>query len=246
MPAHPPVSVDRTSPVPLYFQVAQQYEQAIIAGTLAPGDRLDNEIALADAIGVSRITMRQAISILVEKGMLARRRGVGTQVVSGRLRRSLELTSLYEDLDRAGQSPRTTVLALEQRPADDESARELQVEPGTPTWWLERLRFAGEEPLAIMRNRLPVDSVDLTGIDLESGGLYAHLRRAGVTLAVAQQTIGARRATAAEAALLTEKRGAPLLTLNRTSYDHTGRAVEFGQHAYRPSLHSFNLSVVER
>lgn len=246
MPLRPRVTLDRASPVPLYHQVAQQYEQAIGSGALSPGDMLDNEIALATSLGVSRPTMRQAIEVLVHKGLLVRKRGVGTQVVSGPVQRSLELTSLYDDLDRTGHHPRTDVLALAQRPADDEVAHELRLDPGTPTWRLERLRYADDEPLALMVNHLPLDVIDLADVDLVGHGLYEQLRRANVALVVAQQTISARRATASEATLLTEKRGAPLLTLNRTTFDNTGRAVEFGRHAYRPALHAFNLSVVDR
>src|SRR5215217_3356260 len=93
----PRFTLDRSSPVPLYFQVAEQIE---------------NEIALAKELGLSRPTMRQAIQVLVDKGMLVRKRGVGTQVVHGKIRRSVELTSLFDDLSAAGQKPRTEVIAV--------------------------------------------------------------------------------------------------------------------------------------
>src|SRR5678810_350516 len=96
------LSVDRSSPVPLYFQVAGQLEQAINDGVLAPGARVPNEMVLADELGVSRPTMRQALQTLVDKGMLVRKRGVGTQVVKAQIRRPVELTSLNDDLVRTG------------------------------------------------------------------------------------------------------------------------------------------------
>ena len=105
--AGPRFTLNRASPVPLYFQVAEQFEKAIIDGTIAPGERIDNEIALAKELGLSRPTMRQALQVLVDKGMLVRKRGVGTQVVHGKIRRSVELTSLFDDLSAAGQKPRT-------------------------------------------------------------------------------------------------------------------------------------------
>ena len=94
----PLIRVDRSSPVPLYYQVAQRLEELIEAGRMPPGYRLENEIALADQLGLSRPTMRQAIQHLVDKGLLVRKRGVGTQVVHGRVRRQVELSSLYDDL----------------------------------------------------------------------------------------------------------------------------------------------------
>ena len=68
------LSVDRTSPVPLYFQLSQQLEAAIEKGTLTPGSLLGNEIDLAQRLGLSRPTVRQAIQALVDKGLLVRRR----------------------------------------------------------------------------------------------------------------------------------------------------------------------------
>jgi len=246
MPDRPPITLDRSSPVPLYFQVAEQFEQAILSGAIAPGDRIDNEVDLAKELGLSRPTMRQAIQQLVDKGMLVRKRGVGTQVVHGRVRRSVELTSLYDDLTNAGQEPRTQIIRLGKVAADDELSHELQVTEGEAVWSLERLRFVGAEPLAIMRNYLPVDLIDLEAADLEHDGLYATLRRAGILIRVARQRIGCRRATSAEAARLDERRGSPVLTMQRTAYDNAGRAVEFGRHAYRPELYSFDLTLVER
>ena len=107
------VDLDRSSPVPLYFQVAQQIEHAINEGDLGPGDRLDNEISLAEKFGLSRPTMRRAIQELVDKGLLVRRRGIGTQVVHGRVKRPMDLTSLFDDLARSEQKPGTRVPARE-------------------------------------------------------------------------------------------------------------------------------------
>ena len=101
----PPIQVDRNSPVPLYFQVAQHLEQLIESGELAPGTRLENEIDLADRLRLSRPTMRRAIEYLVGRGLLVRKRGVGTQVVHAKVQRKVELTSLYDDLANTRRDP---------------------------------------------------------------------------------------------------------------------------------------------
>ena len=246
MQPHPQITLDRSSRVPLYFQVAEQFERAIISGAIAPGEKIDNEISLANSLGLSRPTMRQAIQVLVDKGMLVRKRGVGTQVVHGKISRSVELTSLFDDLSAAGQKPRSDVLALEQIPATEIVAQELQLTIGDRVWSLERLRFVGEEPLALMHNFLPTDVIDLSEVDLAKTGLYASLRQSGILMRVARQRIGARRADAVEARLLNEKRGAPLLTMQRTTYDNAGRAIEYGQHAYRADLYAFEATLVDR
>jgi len=236
--------LDRTSPVPLYFQVAQQMEQAIESGTLPPGSRLNNEIQLADSLGLSRPTMRRAIQYLVDKGLLVRKRGVGTQVVHAKMKRPIQLTSLYDDLASAQQGPTTRVLSNLVEPATDTVAHVLRVPEGSPVIRLKRLRFACGEPLALMRNHLPEGIADLTTPALEARGLYQQLRAAGINLRIASQSIGARAATAEEAKLLDEPRRAPLLTMVRTTLDDNGRTVEYGDHVYRASVYAFELTLL--
>jgi DNA-binding GntR family transcriptional regulator len=242
-PVSPTIQVDRNSPVPLYFQVAQHLEHLIESGELASGARLENEIDLADRLGLSRPTMRRAIAYLVDRGMLVRKRGVGTQVVHAKVQRQVELTSLYEDLAKTRRDPRTKVLSFTTAPAPDALAVEFGLPEGTEVYVFERVRYAGAEPLALMRNHVPVSLVRLTPDELEERGLYALLRAAGINLKIARQSIGARAATTAEARALGEAKGAPLLTMERAAYDDQGRPVEHGRHLYRASRYSFDLTL---
>jgi GntR family transcriptional regulator len=239
--------VDRTSPVPLYFQVAQQLERAIESGDLPPGAQLENEIQLAEQLGLSRPTMRRAMQYLVDRGLLVRKRGIGTQVAQAKFKRPVELSSLWDDLVRSGQQPTTTVLSSAREAAAGDIARKLAVADGTEVIVLERLRYASGEPIARMCNYLPTAlAPELTAEALQQRGLYELLRSGGVTLHAAAQTIGARAATAAEARMLHEPKGAALLTMERSTYDETGRTVEYGTHIYRASRYSFELSLLAR
>lgn len=236
-------ALDRTSPVPLYFQVAGRLEQLIESGQLPVGGRLENEVELADRLGVSRPTMRRAIQYLVERGVLVRKRGIGTQIVHPKVRRPVELSSLYDDLAKSGQQPTTRIRHLDVRPAPDHVAEALGVPEGTEVTWFERIRFATGEPLALMHNAVPVDVLPLRRDELETRGLYELLRAAGYVPRMADQVVGARAATAAEARLLGDPRGAPVLTMTRTAWDAGGRAVEYGSHIYRASRYSFALTL---
>lgn len=239
------VELDRSSPVPLYYQLAQAIEAAIRDGDLAPGDRFENELALAKRLTLSRPTTRRAIQELVDKGLLVRKRGVGTQVVQNPVHRRVELTSLFDDLTRAGQSPTTELLDYQRTVVDEEVAVELNLAAGAEVVMIQRLRCANGEPLAVMTNYLPADLAP-DADELESSGLYQALRTRGVHIRLARQRIGAKPATKTEARLLDEKPGAPLLTMSRTAFDDSGKAVEYGSHCYRASRYYFETTLVDK
>ncbi|HEY6492514.1 MAG TPA: GntR family transcriptional regulator [Trebonia sp.] len=237
--------VDKTSPVPLYFQIAENLKQAIESGAIQPGERLDNEVQLSERLNVSRPTVRQAIQRLTQEGLVVRQRGVGTVVVNRRIQRRLALSSLYEDLRTSGREPATSVLSVRSVPADEDTAAALGVSPGQSVTRIERVREADGHPLAVMRNYLPADL--LQGMEIESvlsrHGLYETLRQRGVQFHSAEEVIGARKATAAEASLLHAPRNSTVLTMTRVAIDPAGRAIEYGVHAYLAERYSFRVAL---
>lgn len=238
------LAINRTSPVPLYFQVAQHLEESISSGRISPGTLFENEILLAERLGLSRPTMRRAMQYLVDKGLVVRRRGIGTRVVQPKVRRPLELTSLYDDLASSGQAPTTELLSFETVAADAHVADKLGIAPGEDVVRVERLRRAQEQPIARMTNYLPSTLVTFGAGDLENGGLYELLRSRGVHLHSAVQTVGARTASVGEARLLGEARGSAVLTMQRVSIDDRGRVVEWGDHVYAASRYAFEINLL--
>jgi DNA-binding GntR family transcriptional regulator len=236
-------SVDRASPVPLYFQLARQFEAAIRSGALPVGSRLDNEVQLAQQLGLSRPTVRSAFMYLADKGMIQRKRGYGTVVTQEKINRGVELTSLFDDLSEAGRMPTTLVLRNEVAHASDVVAESLQLPEGSLVLALERVRYAGDEPIALMHNFLPAAVVHLNSDMLAQHGLYELLRASGIRLASATQRMGAKNASAAEARALDEARGAALLTMERVAHDGQGHPIEFGQHVYRASRYAINTTL---
>jgi DNA-binding GntR family transcriptional regulator len=237
--------LDRNSPVPLYFQIAESLKRAITEGKLRPGERLDNELELTQQLGVSRPTVRQAVQRLVDEGLVVRRRGLGTVVVTPRILRSVALTSLYDDLAATGRHPETTVLSATEVTADDHVAAVLALPIGAKVLMVERLRLADGSPLALMHNFLPAGLLHGDPIGaLAKSGLYELLRGQGVHLQEGEQVIGARKASAHEAKLLDAPRGATVLTMTRTTFDQAGKPVEHGVHAYLAERYSFRMTLV--
>jgi len=222
------VIIDRQSPVPLYHQLAEQFSNAITVGQLQPGDAFENEIAVAERLQVSRPTVRRAIQELVDQGLLLRRRGLGTTVANSKVHRKFELTSLYDDLVRDKRHPRTTVIEHEIR-TDKRAAAALDLTADADLLYLVRVRYAGDTPLALMKNWLPPGLSDLTREELESQGLYASLRDRGV-----------------KPRHLEIRGSQPVLTMTRMAFDPSGNAVEFGDHSYRASDYTIDLMVDER
>ena len=239
------ITLERNSPVPLYYQLAQSIEQAINDGVLSPGDRLENELSLTTRLGLSRPTARQAIQELVNKGLLVRKRGVGTQVVRSQFSRDERLTSLNADLVQAGKVPSTQLLGFSVGPLDHR--RRLRpgrrrdhragVHPG-PTAAAGRRRAPGHP------HQLPAGPLRPSREALEHRSLYATCSRLGVNLKIAHQRISARLMSDDEAELLDEEVPAACLTVDRITYDDTGQFVEFGRHVYRAAQYSIQSNLM--
>jgi GntR family transcriptional regulator len=228
------ITLERNSPVPLYYQLAQSIEHAINTGALGPGDRLENELSLTSRLGLSRPTARQAIQELVKKGLLVRKRGVGTQVVRSRFRRNEALSSLNDDIANAGKIPTTRLLEFSIDAAGISDTEFIKI---------RRLRLADDVPLAILTNYLPA-RYEITEADMQSKSLYACLRALGVNIKIAHQQISARLMTEDEAELLDEETPAACLAVDRLAYDDVGQFVEFGRHIYHAAHYSIQSSVV--
>ncbi|TDB80767.1 GntR family transcriptional regulator [Micromonospora sp. KC721] len=242
----PRITIDRHSPIPLYFQISRRLAEAVEAGDLVPGELLPNEIELAASLNVSRPTMRRAIEELVENGMLSRKRGVGTRVNDTPVRRRVALTSLHDDLTAAGRQPETRVLRFDADCVDRHAARQLGVPTGERLLYCERLRLADGVPLAILRNWLPARFDDITAADLAEQGLYRLLGERNGRPAIARQKITARSASSAQARLLDIGHNAPLISMQRTAFDGEGRAVEYADHLYRADHYAIEVTVYNR
>ena len=238
--------LDRSGTTPLYHQVARKFEVAIRQGTLPPGSRIENEVSLADRLQLSRPTIRRAIQTLVDDGLIVRRRGIGSQVVHGQVTRGLELTSLYDDIQRGGSKAETTVVSFKNTPATAPIANSLGIPSGTQVTEVVRIRYADGVPMAVLHNWIPHTIGALTTEELDAKGLYQILRERGFVPQVGKQRISARKVTQAEATELDIESGAAVLTMERTAYDSMGRAIEHGEHIYRTDLYSLEFTVVNK
>lgn len=244
VPFVPSIELDRESGVPLYQQIARPIEELIVTGELPPGRLIEDEVSMARRLRVSRPTTRRALRDLVMRGLLTRRRGIGTRVTPMHVHRSLGLTSLNDDLVAAGFTPRTEVLSYEVMLADQASASVLHGEVGAEIIRVRRLRFIDDEPLAILTNLLPAGNGAPTVTQLTQRGLYESLADHGIHPVMAQQSIGARLVSPEEARLLAIDEGSAVLIMERTAFDNDGEVIEYGAHVYNSGMYSFQFSLV--
>lgn len=239
-----PVSLDRSSPVPLYFQLAEQLMAAITDGSAQPGDLVENEVAMSKRLGLSRPTVRYAIRYLVDQGLLVRKRGLGTFITSRRVHRRVSKGSLYEDLLNQGRSPSTKLLGQSTGP-NAKAATALELDPDTELIALNRLRYADGETLTIMHNWLPARFGPITDAELEERSLYSILGDHGVGPIVVHQSIAARLPTADESELLEIARSLPIIAVSRTVFQPGGAPVEYAEHIYRSDNYEIELVLEE-
>ena len=241
----PFTQLDHTNPIPLYYQISAQLQDAIDSGVYGPGDSIPSELEISDFLNVSRPTVRQAIQQLALKGMVVRRRGIGTVVAPQRIHRPASLSSFYEALEATGRRPSTQTTRLEVLPALEDVAKSLEIEVGANVIVIERLRSAEGLILALMENYIPLNVLSEipTKALLNSQGLYALMRSSGIRFHSASQEIGARPIAPREAKLLQTSRSETVLTMDRVARDVDHRSVEFGHHIYLARHYSFDITL---
>jgi len=161
-------------PVPLHHQVYVDLKAALDSGEYAVGERLPPERELARLYGCSLITIRRALDELAREGRLGRQQGRGTFVLPPRLDRDIGGSMSFSDeMQRRGLDPETRLIAARPEAAGEIVAAALQLEPGSPTLYLERLRLAAGEPLLLEMVHLPAERFPgLLASDLEHNSLY--------------------------------------------------------------------------
>jgi GntR family transcriptional regulator len=215
----------------LPVQIARQLQDAIQAGTLPIGARLPSEPKLAELFRVSRNTAREALRLLIARGILESRKGVGTFVQSDGPRELPvetgieELTSTTDMIRAAGRTPGSAAYRLDvvKAAADVQSA--LELEGDAFVYRLERVRLADERPVIHCLDYLPISRVDdaaMRGFD-GTGSLFAFLRDYGLSIAVARTVIKPVLAKPAVAKALKMVRKEPVLLLLQTHFDDDDR-----------------------
>lgn len=206
---------DRASPVPLWAQVCEDLRRRISTGEFEAG--FPGELSLTEAYDVSRHTIREAMRVLREEGLIRRERGRGTTLERPRIAQSMgTLYSLFDTMTSHGVEQASEVRRLG-RTVNAVVAAKLELPDNTELVVIERLRFADSEPLAVDTSWLPAAIAEpLLDVDFTSTGLYAELaRRCGVTVDSGSERITSLTAPHNIAELLDATTPAAVLSIER-------------------------------
>jgi GntR family transcriptional regulator len=221
---------------PRYLRIYRDLKDKIVNGTFAPGEQLPRQRELARTFGVTVVTVRQALQLLEQEELVLTRHGLGTFVAPKRMRYAVgNLRSLAQEVAAQGLALKTRVLRRELIEPHPHVAELLGIDPGDPTYAIERLRFVGPQAVVYQYTQLrPSLGESLEDIDLSDISLYDYLRdQLNIDIARAQEWIRAIQLASREATLLETDPGAAALLSERLTFSATGEAIMFDR-AFMP------------
>lgn len=226
----------RNAPTPLHTQICEALRQQIQSTKLQPGETFPSERELAERYGVSRMTVRQALHRLRQEGLIYHERGIGTFVSSRKIDvHTRNLGGFSDEMVSLGFKPSSRVLELKCEPANEEVARDLNLEPNEKVFHLERLRLADDEPMAFEITYLPAQICpELDKADLTKNSLYQILvQNYSVQMHHAAESLEAAGATKFIAKQLEIKSGTPVLVVHRVVFSESNQPLESAYTTYR-------------
>jgi len=231
--------------IPAYAQIEDRIAERIVSGGLEVGRRLPAERDLAEALGISRTTVRQAFTALQQRGLIERGVGRGTFVAAPKVAHDrTRVAGFTEQLDRAGVEPSAEVIHAAVEAADEGVAAALALDPGARVTHVRRVRSGAGVPLTLETFWVPETiAPDLHEADL-TGSLYTLLGARYAAAPVSSvESLEPVLAHDHEAALLEVPEGSPLMRVERIARNAAGVPVEYARDLHRGDRARFVVEV---
>jgi len=235
------LDLDRRSPIPVYIQISDAIRAKIQSGKLFPDSVLPPSEQICGELGITRMTLRQAYTVLAREGLLDSQRGRGTFVRRSKMERTLgQMVGFSEEMRACGKKPSSKMLSYE-RTDPSEPAREFLGQG--PVYRIERLRLADAIPMAIEEVEIPVRLCpDLQDFDLTKKSLYQVLDEVyRVRFAHCDQIVSATLPNGRQRKLLDIGAKVALLNVTRRSFTKSDEAVSYGITQYRGDLYTASV-----
>ncbi len=230
------MSLERSSPIPLYYQLKQAILEKINTDVWHAGEGIPAERELQEQYGVSRTTVRQAVGELVDEGRLFRRAGVGTFVAKPKIRHGPQRPyGLSGFLKAQGLEPGWKVKYMEVVRPSSEAEDALQLGRDDEVLRIGRIRLAENEAVGLHTIFLPFPPAERVSADQMLRGessLSYLIDELGIEISETHRIIRAKAATHEEAETLKMRIGEPILQIRRTAISAAGKPVEFLEASY--------------
>ena len=202
-----------------YIRIHDEIKHQIETGVFEVGQRLPSERVMAEQFGVSRMTLRQAVTSLVEEGILTRYVGSGTFVASDRVREKMRgTTSFTEIIQNLGKTPSSKVLSYQKTKANEVECDKLQLKKGAQIIRMERIRYADELPICYEVASIPYRLIEDFAKNDIANHFYETLANAGKKIGRSEQIISAKIVNKEIANFLSIKQSSAILALTQVSY----------------------------
>jgi GntR family transcriptional regulator len=239
-------TIDRSSPLPLYYQLKRILLRHIQNEDIIPGQAIPSETELQERYSVSRITVRRALSDLASEGYISRQAGRGTFVLRPKLQdRSETLGGFVADLTARGFKVESQILEYEMQPVPQYVAKKLGVDEGQPVLYFQRLVYADGEPIGLAMAYFNLgEGITFTREELNSDSIFPLLEhKYNIVLRRADRTVEATLALRNEAELLDTKPNKPILLAEIIVYDQQDQRVGFVKTLYRGDRYKYYHSI---
>lgn len=230
------IKINKRSDRPIYKQIYDGFFQLIESGELKAGDPIPSERELCENLSISRMTLRKAINQLVHDGLLIRKHGSNTFVSTTRIiKNALGFMSFTEDMLTRNMTASSKVITFEERVADDSVASKLNIPYKSLVIYLERVRMANNEPMALERVSLPSNRFPgLLNHDFNNQSLYEVLEKDyNCYPEIAEEIIESNFFNDEEAQLMGISKRSPALLVKRLTRDNNGNSIEAVETLYR-------------
>jgi GntR family transcriptional regulator len=237
--------IDKNSPLPLYFQLEEEIKQLIESEQFTPGTLLPSERELSEKYKISRMTVRQAITNLANKGYLYREKGKGTFVAEKKFEQDLQgLTSFTEDMKSRGLTPGSKLIKFGVIDAFIDVKKKLMVEENEPIFQIQRIRLANEQPIALETSYIPVKFAPELNEDILKGSIYQYVEnQSRLKIGSATQILESSVVNQFEIEHLNLKKGDPVLLIERHTLLEDGRPLEIVKSSYRADKYKFTINI---
>lgn len=239
--------LQESSPLPLWFQIAERLRQTIADGTFAAGENLPSETHLNQVFGVSRSTSRAALDRLEQEGLIVRRSGKGSTVLSPRVEQpAIEMLGFSDDMRRRGLRPSYETLFTGRVRATAEVADAFSIRVNTSVYHSRRLLKADDRPIGMALSWLSPSILEgvppPTSEELANASLYAWLKeKCGVKVAGARESIEAAIVAEDMASELQMPKGSAVLVVRRRSDAADGSPIEYANLHFRSDRYRLHL-----